>query len=559
MVDFEFFRRHYLGHISTPWQLETHAILTESLKNPTQEFIVENVAPGTGKTTLLHDLACHLTCLDRRMRGLFGSRIENNARRQLNRVRRSLERTSPPKARTELIEAGIAVDAIGCLAADYGLFKPTSTDTWRADEFIVAQFDDIPIEEKEPTWSCYGQNSGVLGNRFNVIFWDDVVDKVSIRTLDAQTEQRAWFDDEAETRLEQGGTMMLVGQRMAPTDLYRYCLDKVVDADPDDEDGDPNPTHIYRHVIYKAHYEDRCQGKLTHKKDAPPYPEGCLLDPYRRPWYGSDGIRAVAATKKTTFLIQFQQEDADPDDILVKPIWIAGGVDPDDGVMYPGCWDTDRDICELPKGLNPPFYSIATVDPSPTKMWALQWWLSAPEASNQSFLMDLERRSMPANELLDWNANTKEFYGWMEDWQKRSVEMGHPITTWIVEVNAAQRFLLAYDHVKRWMQKWGVTILPHSTSARKLDQDKGPWIVRDHFKYGRVRLPGKQRVESNARSKSIKLIEELVRFPNPGSTDDQVYACWFYFTHLPNLAFKQAPSQRLWRPPFMRRPTGRVA
>lgn len=544
LEDFEYFRRRYTGHISTPWQIETAYLVAEHLRTPDKEFVVENCPPGAGKTTLAHDIAAWLTARDRRLRGLFGSRIENNARRQLRRLRRTLERDKPVQAKEEDIVRGLAVNAEACMAQEFGLFKPISTDLWKADEFIVAQFDDEPIEEKEPTWSSYGMDSGVLGNRFNFIAWDDVVDKNTIRTLDAQENQRQWWDDEAETRLEPGGLLWLIGQRMSATDLYRYNIDKALDAEEDDEELTPDRPRKYHHIVYQAHYEDRCTEQ--HDRDSPAYPEGCLLDPYRLPWRGADGLKAIQRTKKRTYVIQYQQEDADPEDVLVKDVWIWGGIDPEDGSAVPGCMDDDRDLNQLPKGLIEPLHSIATVDPSGKKMWVCQWWIHAPQAQNQTFLMDLSRKAMSANELLDWDANEGEFYGLMDDWQNRSVLLGNPIKTWIVEVNAAQRYLLAYDHVRRWMSKHKVQIIPHTTGPKKLDTDYGPWIMQDAFRYGRIRLPGKQ--QTKARWTSLKLIDEVTRWPNAGTTDDCVMAAWFLFKHLPDLEAATRKAPRLWKP-----------
>lgn len=547
--DFEFFRRRYMGHVSTPWQVETAYRVVELLATPDKEFVVENCPPGGGKTTLAHDIAAWCTARNRRLRGLFGSRIENNATRQLRRLRRTLERTKPLRAKPEDIARGLAADAAACMAADFGTFKPVTSDVWRADEFLVAQLDDEVVDEKEPTWSSYGMNSGQLGNRFELIFWDDVVDKATIRTLDAILEQRSWWDDEAETRLEPGGVLFLIGQRMASQDLYRHCLDKRVDVDEDDVDvdgedpevvdtdgaADEYRPRIYHHVVYRAHYEELCQGAASHGRDAPAWPDGCLLDPHRLPWSGSGGLRAIQATKAQTFRVSYQQEDVDPDQVLAKDVWVWGGVDPETGEMAPGCTDDDRDLCELPKGLKGPKVSAATVDPSGKKMWACQWWVHTPDASAQSFLMDLERKAMPANQLLDWDENNQRFYGLMEEWQARSVEMGIPITHWIVEVNAAQRYLLAYDHVRRWMAKWKVSIIPHTTSSKKLDQDYGPWITRDEWKFGRIRLPMKQGLANRARIQSLKLVGEATRWPNASTTDDEVMAHWFFFLWLPTL------------------------
>lgn len=865
------FRRVFLGRLSTPWQAETAHRIVELLATDEKEFVVENCPPGVGKTTLEHDVAAWVTARDRSIRGLFGSRAENNARRQLRRLKRTLERTSPPRGRAEDVARGLAVDAELCLAVEFGAFRPPSGgDVWSQDEFVVWQADDQPIEEKEPTWSCYGMDSAVLSNRFNLIFWDDVVDKTTVRTMDGVENQRQWWDDEGEcqpewaevsmadgtskriidlspgeqvlgaagvttvvgvepkgraevfrltsaqgrqvdvtgnhplltpagwveakaslhhgvkavaavgatfvdpveawmvgamigdgcvtksattirceftgegdvvarmaeraeafgwsvrsrpgrgcntlsfakgardwvrswefdgcsahtkrvpdrirraplvsvagflaglidtdgaveyregapcsirirvvseqlvrdcqdlvtrfgvrssvtreakakpgykpmwslrvsyrdgwalvseltrhvqhtvkgdrlrewverlgpehfdagfvpdrvnridslgehdtygletadhtyvtggivthnTRLEPGGLLWLVGQRYASVDLYRYALDKAVPVDEDEDGEDVGETRPqYHHVVYRAHYDDRCSPAF-HKRDAPPYPEGCLLDPYRLPWGGSGGLRAIQRTKPTTYQVQYQQEDTDPEGVLVPELWILGGIDPVTGEQYPGCWDEHRGLAELPDGLVGPKVSVATVDPSGKKMWALEWWVHTPAASSQSFLMDLERKAMPANELLDWDQQSGRFTGLMEDWQARSVRLRVPISHWVVEVNAAQRYLLAYDHVRRWQRKWGVAIIPHTTGPRKLDPDHGPWTIREHFHSGRVRLPGRQGPLERARIQSVKLVTEVTHWPNAGYSDDCVMACWFFFTHLPKL------------------------
>lgn len=554
--DFEFFRLTYLGHVSTPWQVETGNTAVELLATPDKEFVVENVSPGSGKSTLIHDLSCWVTVRNRAIRGLFGSRVQGNADRALRRTRRTFERITPYRAPDWAKEAGIACDAQATLSADYGLFRPAQAEIWRGDEFIIAQFDDLPIEEKEPTWSSYGMDGAVLGNRFNIIFWDDVVDKTNIRTMEAAENQRQWWDEEGETRLEPGGLLWLVGQRMSANDLYRYNLDKKFPPDEEaveaagemteeqqQEFESQQPT-MYRHIVYKAHSEDKCRGTETHKPGAPAFPEGCLLDPYRLPWRD---LYRIQYSKAQTYSISYQQEDTDPANVLVKHAWVRGGTDPQDGTLHPGCIDDDRALCELPSGLKGPVYSLATVDPSPTKWWAIQWWAYAPNAGNQLFLLDLLRKKMGGNELLDWDLNNAMHYGVMEDWQQRSVDLGLPITHWVVEANAAQRFLLQYQFVSAWQRKWLVNVMPHQTTLRKLDADLGLDMVKDWWRFGRIRLPNKGQ---DARLASLKLIDEVTRYPK-AMTDDQVLAHWFAVLHLPRIAIPVDANVTQWRPSWV--------
>ena len=102
--------------------------------------------------------------------------------------------------------------------------------------------------------------------------WDDLVDRKNVKTQESKDNIREWWDSEAETRLEPGGGLLLQGQRIANTDLYRYCLDK----------KNLDESNKYSHVVYKAHDDALCTEE--HGPDAKPWPDGCLLDPYRIPW-----------------------------------------------------------------------------------------------------------------------------------------------------------------------------------------------------------------------------------------------------------------------------------
>lgn len=540
LEDFDFFRRRYFGHISTPWQVETANLFVRLLATPTKEYVVENCPPGVGKSTLVHDIAAWAICRNRRVRGLFGSRTSANAERQLMRLRRSLERTIPVQARGDLVDRGLACDAQSTLALDFGRFKPDGGEVWRAESFVVLQDDDTAIEEKEPTWSAYGVDQGILGNRFECILWDDLVDRRNIRNIEAAEFLRKLWDEELETRLEPGGLLVLVGQRMAADDLYRYCLSKKAPT----EDGEAGAIPMYDHVIYPAHDERKCE--LVHGLDATPQPEGCLLDPYRLPWRE---LRQIASNSPERYRVLYQQEDVDPASVLVDPVWVSGGVDRE-GVQCPGCWDLDRGAGEIPPGLTDPFISIATADPSPTRYWAVQWWIYHP-ATEQRILIDTLARRMDAPDFLDFNYATGNFTGVMEEWQARSRTLGAPIRYWVVEDNAAQRFLLQYDHVRRWTAMRGVNLIPHQTHRNKSDPALGVTSIAPHWRYGRVRLPGSHR--KGGREVALKLVDEVTRWPS-ASKDDQVMANWFLEWNIPRIhsPLRDNPPQ-IWRPSWMRK------
>lgn len=551
LEDFEFFRRFYLGHVSTPWQVQTGERLVELLATPHKEFVVENCPPGVGKTTLVHDFACWITAQNRGVRGLIGSRKANNGARMVRRIRRSLERTVPLKAPTEDVDLGLGCDAGASLAAHFGAFKPSAgNDVWRGDEFVVAQLDDVPIEEKEPTWSSYGVDSGVLGNRFDVIFWDDLVDRTNTRSTDTRQGLEELWDSELETRLEPGGLLVLLGQRLTAGDLYAFCREKVVEADPDDEESTGEGEAMYHRIVYQAHDEERCEG-VHRMGEAVPWPDGCLLDPYRLPWRD---LRKIKSTNRTAFEVSYQQKDVDPDGVLVNPLWVKGGRGAD-GVDYPGCWDKERTFLDRPAvGDNP--LSVITVDPSPTKWWSVQWWVTASDGTDLSsrlrYLMDLARQKMTAPDALYAEPGPTGRYiytGLLERWRLHALSMNLGVSHVIIEENAAQRFFTQQPYFRQWCSENRIAFLPHQTHRNKNSPEYGVGSLGPLWKFGLIRLPGK--TGDPGRVNALKLVDEVQKWPG-GSTDDCVMAHWFHEVALPNITRIDASRvPRLHRPSWM--------
>ena len=551
LVDFERFRAAYLGHVSKPWHVEAAQGIIAAIESPDREFLVVNEPPGAGKSTLVHDIAAWVTVRDRRIRGLMGSRTAPKAEMLLRRLRKTLERTTPYRPPAELVERGLACNAEATLAGDYGLFKPlTREDLWRNDAFVVVQAPgDGGSDDKEPTWIAYGLDQDFLGGRFNIAFWDDAIVPRDLKNAELLNELYERWDTEVESRLEPGGMFALVGQRIGANDLSRHCLGKkrplteeqqeeIDELEPDERQAVlASLPAFYQHIVFQAHDESKCRGAETHGRGAPPQPDGCLLDPDRLP---ARDIFAIQANTPDRYATWYQQGDGDPSSSLVKGVWVDGGIDPDEHTLHRGCWDDDRDLMQLPPELVGPHIGIASVDPSPSKFWAVQHWAYTPDADHQLWLLDLLGKRMGGNELLDWSHEEGRFTGVMEEWQKRSVEIGLPIEVWIVEANAAQRFLLQYNHVHRWMSKWGVSIIPHTTSVLKNDEELGVDMVRAWWRHGRIRLPG-LRASNVARPSSLRLVTEAKHYPQ-ARTNDQVMAHWFVIKHLDAIAAMHAAS-----------------
>lgn len=544
LADFGYFRQRYFGRVATPWQTMAGETLKDAWESPVKEYVVLNAPPGSGKSTLfVHDLVAWLAVRDRSIRVLIGSRTFRQASLYTNRLRRTFARESLAPVAAEDVAAGLAVEPAATLADDFGPFRPTTRDQWTAGEFVIVQKDEA-VSEKESSFAAYGMDSGFLGGRYGVVVWDDLVDRKSLRTQEGREALVRLYEDEMETRVEPGGLLVLQGQRMAADDLYRHCLDMEA-GDPGDDD-DHVPVKKYRHIVYRAHNDEKCLGVDTHRPGAPVWPEGCLLDPLRLPWRELVAIRANRVEK---FNVLYQQEDVDPANVLVPRLWIDGGRDMATGGQLPGCWDKNRGLAEIPSGLIPPLYSIATADPSPTRYWSIQWWAYHP-ATEQRFLLDLIREKMDAPEFLDFDYAKGVHTGVMEEWQARSQTLGLPIVRWIVEANAAQRFLLQFEHVRTWQARHKVGITPHQTQRNKTDAEYGVQSIAPHYQFGRVRLPAGGLGDA-ARRASMRLVDEVTRYPD-SSTDDCIMAQWFVEWHLPRLWPKiTTPPQAARRPSWL--------
>jgi hypothetical protein len=506
LEDFGAFRRRYFGRISTPWQERAAYEVLDLLVTPEREYAVINCPPGSGKSTLFtHDIPAWLICRDRSVRIQLGSRTERLARMYVGRLKKTFERETPMVPEAAMKDAGLAYDAKATIKGDFGEFKPEGrTDLWRAEALVVRQFGGPSMDDKEPTVSAWGQDSGFLGGRFDVILWDDLVDRKN-SIGDAYTSLCEWWSTEAETRLEPGGVLILQGQRINTDDLYRFVLDLT------DLDG----AGKYRQIRYQAHNDAGCRG--DHGPDAVPQPSGCLLDPWRLPYRF---LSNIAENLPRVYDIQYQQNDGQAVSELIEEAWIIGGRDTS-GVNRKGCLDLDR---FFGKSAQPDYlgWSIVSVDPSPAEFWGITWWVLNPSLHLYE-CCGIWRRRMGAEAFLAMNLASHEFTGLLEDIRKRSTVEAHPLNAVIIEINAAQKWLMQAPHVQEWSRVHGITLIPHKTAANKADDTYGVKGISDFFRQGVIRLP---HGDGEARLAVRPLVHELVTWPD-GVTDDLVMSVWF--------------------------------
>lgn len=539
LSDFGLFSRRYFGRIHMPWQVEAANTVVERLVSPRREFGVINAPPAVGKTTVFaHDIPAWLTCRDRAMRGLLGHRAAKTAGKYVNRLRRTLARPGMFVPQGSEVDAGRALAPVGSLVRDYGRFKPLARELWRADEFVVEQLGEASIIEKESTWTSYGMDSDSIGNRFQFINWDDPMTVRMLRSPAMVQDQRDWWVAEAEERLEPGGLLLVVMQRLGPSDLSRFCLDMEVLVDAvADVDGDaemfvvePTFEKRYFHVRFQAHDETRC--KQQHGKGALPQPDGCLLDPVRLPWRD---ITAKQQRNDGTYEVVLQQLDVAPHEMLVRKPWLWGGPD-DDGSECVGCFDRDRAYGAPPR-TEAPLLSYVTVDPSRAGFWSLFHCLHDFDRGI-TWVVQMEKRKLQINEVLTWaRADRMGYTGLLEKFRSDAAAMGHPVTHVVLEINAMNQWAMQADIWKEWERDHNIVTVQHTTTGlNKADPDRGVEAMCSKFRFGKIRLPGAtRRDELLMRNFTDELTTATASNGTGRSAGDAMMSFWFGDHNLENM------------------------
>lgn len=548
---------------------------------------IVNTPPGGGKsTTITHDFPGWLITRNRDIRIALGARTSGQSQKYTRRLRNTLDKNTllniyygrfkplePEEWRTDRF----IVDGVTGHEAtmDYKLalagFDPTSPEIAHRlkdpnDEIhvILEQIQTAYLTgEKESTVASLSQDMGFLGGRFDINLWDDLADKNNSKTADQREATAEWWFAEAESRCEPGGLVALIGTRFGKFDIYRHCKDltyqteddademtleavtsqftdeemqqvreelekELVDkygknyselATPDISGGMRKSRKVYRYYKFPAHNESVCENPTSirnadHVK--------CVLDPKR---FSYTHLRKVQAADPRKFNLTYQQDDEDTEDNLVQKVWLTGGVG-DDGIIVPGCYDYTRRLLELPSDLNPDnCFSVMTVDPSAQNFWSIQWWIYDKE-NDIDYLMDILRVRIASGTFLDYDIKRRQFKGIAEDWTRKSQAMGWPVGLWIIEQNAAQRYLFQNSWVNEWMKNHHMTIKGHQTGRNKADPELGVETIAPRFRNGRVNLPFHDD-DLNTKVKVNEFSRELTEWPD-ALTEDMVMGYWFH-------------------------------
>lgn len=507
--DFAYYSSYFLGMEWPPWAVIAANTLLEKYHSPEDEYVVMNVGPGFGKTTLVtYAFASWIAARERAMgsepRASLGHASWNKATWYAKRLRTTWTYNE------KLIKA-------------FGRFKPESNlAPWSVEELLVEPLKWEALREKEPTVTAQSYEGSILSGRYGLIIWDDLIDKRNSSTAEGREKLADWWERDAEGRLEPGGLLVLSNARFGPEDLswqVRQTFDYDNIGDPNDEGP---PRQLYTQIAFPSHAERDCNAATTGGHTGP-WPNGCLLDPERGSW---KRLSHFLVKNEGRFRLVWQQEDTDPMGFLAERIWFEGGTDVR-GVDHKPCFNYTRKMGDLPEREDSPLLSLMSIDPSSSHYWALEHWLVYPD--EQQVLLRGERSILKVHELL-YEPSAGVYTGKLESYWQAALSKGVPYTFLVYEMNI-QKALPEMPYFNDWAASRGIVHLPHTTTRNKTDPDSGVEMLGQLYRAAKVDLPYDG---VDARIFSDQFRREACAWPE-GATDDLIMCHWFPNHKLANL------------------------
>lgn len=211
-LDFAAFRKQYLDRDTFAHQQmwvdvlegrDPEVIPGTSWDKRDPDRLIVNVPPEHSKTqTLTVDYVTYRICMDPNVRVIIISKRQEQARKSLHQIKTRL--ISPRFAK---LQAAFAPE---------GGFRPANGEgTFSANTIYVA---GIERDQQDPTVEVLGIGAQIYGARADLIIMDDCVVLSNAHEYEKQIE---WVESEVENRLVAQGKLLIIGTRLAQTDLYR--------------------------------------------------------------------------------------------------------------------------------------------------------------------------------------------------------------------------------------------------------------------------------------------------------------------------------------------------
>jgi len=424
------------------------------------------------------------------------------------------------------------------LIRDFGPFVPRGKDAvWSNDAIEVHKRQ---IREPQPTVEFASSKSieQVLGHRCDEYLCDDIVTPSTVSTDDQREKQKGVFNEGIDT-----GPQPL-WDRDPETGLFLNKPDEIYWPSPEEyipgleprywkgaligtvfhpadllhekarSPQDLIPGRIYKgnapgwKMMYFDCWEHDADNNVT---DNPLWPER----------WSREALHMKEAGQGTIdFNKRYRNIAVSDADLTFKRIWVKGEGD------YPGCLNRRRSWGELPEhavypaleqwGPNPPkWYPVESFDPSTGRKNKGSTWSSyVVQAVNMNakvkrrYLIDIFRAQLGFDDIL---TKLEEMY----------FLWGCQLS--VIEQNAAQRWLIDNERMKKLQLDRGMVVKGHETQAgNKIDPIMGVGSMQGMVRDGLLDIPY---MTPSDKEKAAPFIDQLQLYPE--GVTDWVMALWF--------------------------------
>ncbi|HEY6021305.1 MAG TPA: hypothetical protein VIY48_15790 [Candidatus Paceibacterota bacterium] len=457
-------------------------------------MLIVNTPPEHAKsTTITVNYTTWRICQDPNIRIIIVSQTQEMAKRFLRAIK------------DRLAGANLAYKKLQNDFAPDGGFDANSA-SWTADSiYINAEARDSG--EATPTVQALGMTGQIYGNRADLIILDDTITGKNAHEFEKQID---WIQREVINRLSYpGGTLLLVGTRLAPVELYS----EIQKPEWYGQDEESPWTYLTQPAVLEFAESPDDWNVLAPWTNRPPVSLGArrLVEANADglfPWHSGKALaRRRATSSAQNWKMVYQQEQV-VEDAIFPANKVAASIDGmrAAGLMSPGAPGHRSHGMD---GL----YVVGGFDPAITGH-AAAVVLGVDRMSGMRYVLDV------------WTApNQKpdDLFDKLKTWTTK-----YHMHEWVIEKNAMNLMVTQNRDLRNFLGSRGTILKEHFTGANKNDADFGVASMSMLFD-GALEGRGLIRLPSRSAAEGVKaLVEQLTTwFPQSKAKQDTVMALWF--------------------------------
>lgn len=279
--------------------------------------------------------------------------------------------------------------------------------------------------EKDPTVQTLGINGRIYGARSDVVIGDDMV---TLQNVNEHEKQRHFIEQEVESRLDGHGLLLMLGTRVAPTDLYKVMREV--------EDFDEQ--RVYTYFAMPAVLDE---GDGTPEQWEPLWPAR----------FTPKVLRKIRRDERTWALVYQQQDVAEDATFNAKAVAASVNSQRFPGPLKEGAMGHRQ------QGMSG-LYVIGGLDP-------------ATVGATSMMVMAVDKQTGKRYILDGFNK-----VGCSPNLMRETIErltITYSIHEWVIERNAYQRAITQDASLLQFLRSRGCRLTEHFTNENKRDPDFG--------------------------------------------------------------------------------------